>query len=153
MQEPAPLRLWPLPMAETWFGATGDDAAMLDLGQQVIADLHRPTATDPSLAPEGSDAFYVLSPVPHLDSGVDWEVERERYREKVAANQPPPPPPNPPHPPTQLPTPPPRPPPPTRPRARPATHPFLRNRCFGADTASVVTGAREAAEGLSDFHL
>ena len=40
----ATLRLWPLPMAETWFGATGDDAAMLALGQQVIADLHRPTA-------------------------------------------------------------------------------------------------------------
>ena len=28
--------------------------------------LHRPTATDPSLAPPGCDAFYVLSPVPHL---------------------------------------------------------------------------------------
>jgi phytoene desaturase len=27
--------------------------------------LHRPTATDPSLAPEGCDTFYVLSPVPH----------------------------------------------------------------------------------------
>ncbi len=31
--------------------------------------LHRPTATDPSLAPPGCDAFYVLSPVPHLGSG------------------------------------------------------------------------------------
>ena len=31
--------------------------------------LHRPTATDPSLAPEGCDTFYVLSPVPHLGSG------------------------------------------------------------------------------------
>ena len=29
--------------------------------------LHRPTATDPSLAPAGCDTFYVLSPVPHLD--------------------------------------------------------------------------------------
>jgi phytoene desaturase len=46
--------------------------------------LHRPTATDPSLAPEGCDTFYVLSPVPHLDSGTDWEVERERYRAKIA---------------------------------------------------------------------
>lgn len=26
--------------------------------------LHRPTATDPSLAPDGCDAFYVLSPFP-----------------------------------------------------------------------------------------
>jgi phytoene desaturase len=26
----------------------------------------------------------VLSPVPHLDSGVDWETERERYRLKIS---------------------------------------------------------------------
>ncbi len=37
--------------------------------------LHRPTATDPSLAPPGCDAFYVLSPVPHLGSGTDWQRE------------------------------------------------------------------------------
>ncbi len=47
--------------------------------------LHRPTATDPSLAPAGHDAFYVLSPVPHLDAGVDWEREREAYRRKIEA--------------------------------------------------------------------
>lgn len=46
--------------------------------------LHRPTATDPSLAPEGHDAFYVLSPVPHLDSGVDWREQAEPYRKKIA---------------------------------------------------------------------
>ncbi|MGF1607311.1 MAG: phytoene desaturase [Rhodothalassiaceae bacterium] len=45
--------------------------------------LHRPTATDPSLAPPGGDAFYVLSPVPHLDSGTDWDVETERYRRLI----------------------------------------------------------------------
>ena len=42
--------------------------------------LHRPTATDPSLAPPGCDAFYVLSPVPHLQSGTDWRVQAEPYR-------------------------------------------------------------------------
>ena len=47
--------------------------------------LHRPTATDPSLAPPGRDAFYVLSPVPHLASGTDWAVEGERYRQAIAA--------------------------------------------------------------------
>jgi phytoene desaturase len=46
--------------------------------------LHRPTATDPSLAPEGCDAFYVLSPVPHLDAGVDWTVRAEPYRQAIA---------------------------------------------------------------------
>jgi phytoene desaturase len=45
--------------------------------------LHRPSATDPSVAPPGCDAFYVLSPVPHLESGVDWEVTAERYRDKI----------------------------------------------------------------------
>ena len=42
--------------------------------------LHRPTATDPSLAPPGCDAFYVLSPVPHLASGTDWSTEAARYQ-------------------------------------------------------------------------
>jgi phytoene desaturase len=46
--------------------------------------LHRPTATDPSLAPEGCDTFYVLSPVPHLDSGTDWQTEAEPYRLAIA---------------------------------------------------------------------
>lgn len=46
--------------------------------------LHRPTATDPSLAPEGCDTFYVLSPVPHLDSGIDWPETQERYRQAIA---------------------------------------------------------------------
>ena len=46
--------------------------------------LHRPTATDPSLAPEGCDAFYVLSPVPHLGSGADWRQKAEPYRRAIA---------------------------------------------------------------------
>ncbi len=46
--------------------------------------LHRPTASDPSLAPEGCDAFYVLSPVPHLESGVDWDQAAEPYRRAIA---------------------------------------------------------------------
>lgn len=45
--------------------------------------LHRPTATDPSLAPAGCDAFYVLSPVPHLQSGVDWSERAEPYRRQI----------------------------------------------------------------------
>lgn len=46
--------------------------------------LHRPTATDPSLAPPGCDAFYVLSPVPHLQSGTDWRRAAEAYRQGIA---------------------------------------------------------------------
>lgn len=56
--------------------------------RHVLADdfslyLHRPTATDPSLAPPGRDTFYVLSPVPNLKSGTDWRAETERYRRSV----------------------------------------------------------------------
>ena len=46
--------------------------------------LHRPTATDPSLAPAGCDAFYVLSPVPHLSSGTNWKATAESYRCRLA---------------------------------------------------------------------
>lgn len=46
--------------------------------------LHRPTATDPALAPDGHDGFYVLSPVPHLDANVDWTKQAEPYRESIA---------------------------------------------------------------------
>jgi phytoene desaturase len=57
--------------------------------RKVLADdfslyLHRPTATDPSLAPDGCDAFYVLSPVPHLQSRTDWRVAAEKYRRVIS---------------------------------------------------------------------
>lgn len=46
--------------------------------------LHAPSLTDPSIAPDGCEAFYVLSPVPHLDkASVDWEVEGPRYRDRI----------------------------------------------------------------------
>jgi phytoene desaturase len=47
--------------------------------------LHRPSATDPSVAPAGCDAFYVLAPVPHLDSGTDWSARAESFRQAVQA--------------------------------------------------------------------
>lgn len=45
--------------------------------------LHRPTATDPSLAPLGHDCWYVLSPVPHLGGNIDWERAGDRYRNLI----------------------------------------------------------------------
>ena len=56
--------------------------------RKVLADdfsiyLHRPTATDPSMAPPGCDAFYALSPVPNLAGGQDWAKEAEPYRLKI----------------------------------------------------------------------
>lgn len=45
--------------------------------------LHMPTITDPSLAPEGNEAFYVLSPVPHLGADVDWAQTARPYRDAI----------------------------------------------------------------------
>ena len=42
-----------------------------------------PTATDPTLAPDGMQAYYVLAPVPHLGAGIDWAVEGPRYRDEI----------------------------------------------------------------------
>ena len=57
-----------------------------DLPDDFSLYLHAPTRTDPSLAPEGCDAFYVLAPVPHLASAdIDWEVEGPRYRDRILA--------------------------------------------------------------------
>jgi|TARA_B100001939_G_scaffold98599_1_gene84936 phytoene desaturase len=48
--------------------------------------LHRPSVTDPSVAPDGDDTFYALSPVPNLvgNTPVDWGKEIEPYRQKLA---------------------------------------------------------------------
>jgi phytoene desaturase len=53
--------------------------------RKVLADdfsmyLHRPTASDPSMAPPGCDAFYVLAPVPNQASGIDWNDKAEPFR-------------------------------------------------------------------------
>lgn len=45
--------------------------------------LHRPTATDQSLAPKGCDAWYVLSPVPHLQADVDWKTMAPTYKDRI----------------------------------------------------------------------
>ncbi len=64
--------------------------ALLDdiFRRKVLADdfslyLHAPCRSDPSLAPAGHDAFYVLSPVPNQASGIDWEVQSEAYFERI----------------------------------------------------------------------
>lgn len=45
--------------------------------------LHRPTATDSTMAPEGHDCFYVLSPVPNLQSDTNWSEMATRYKNLV----------------------------------------------------------------------
>lgn len=45
--------------------------------------LHRPSATDPSVAPPGCDAFYALVPVPHLDGGQDWRTLTDTFQAAI----------------------------------------------------------------------
>ncbi|MGD0005211.1 MAG: phytoene desaturase family protein [Anaerolineaceae bacterium] len=55
---------------------------------KVLADdfslyLHMPSITDPSMAPEGCESFYVLSPVPNQASGIDWNKMARPYRDRI----------------------------------------------------------------------
>lgn len=47
--------------------------------------LHRPTATDPDMAPPGKDAFYVLAPVPNLRARIDWAAAAPLLRDRLVA--------------------------------------------------------------------
>jgi phytoene desaturase len=49
------------------------------LPENPLLYLHRPTATDPGMAPEGCEGFYALSIVPHLGASIDWAEINERY--------------------------------------------------------------------------
>jgi len=56
--------------------------------KKILADdfslyVHRPTATDPSFAPDGCDSFYVLCPVPNMQSSIDWGVEEPKLRARI----------------------------------------------------------------------
>ncbi len=53
------------------------------LSNDISYYLHRPSATDPGMAPQGHDAFYVLVPVPNNLSGINWSIEGEKFKELV----------------------------------------------------------------------
>ena len=53
------------------------------LNEDISYYLHRPSATDKSIAPEGNDCFYVLVPVPNNQSGIDWNTEGEKMKSLI----------------------------------------------------------------------
>ncbi len=53
------------------------------LNSDISYYLHRPSATDKSMAPEGNDCFYVLVPVPNNQSKIDWKIEGEKMKNLV----------------------------------------------------------------------
>ena len=53
------------------------------LNNDISYYLHRPSATDKKMAPEGNDCFYVLVPVPNNQSKIDWKSEGENMKNLV----------------------------------------------------------------------
>lgn len=73
-----------------WMGERYQELLADIFDHKVLSDdfslyLHRPTATDPSFAPDGCDSFYVLCPVPNLLGNVDWSQESSRLRDRIVA--------------------------------------------------------------------
>lgn len=83
--------LWPEAGHHTILSGPRYEGLLHDIfTRKVLADdmslyVHRPSVTDPTVAPLGGDAFYTLSPVPNLggESPVNWKEEAPRYRQKV----------------------------------------------------------------------
>ncbi len=57
----------------------------VSLADDMSLYIHRPSVNDPSVAPQGDDCFYALSPVPNLKTNtpVDWAKETPIYLDKM----------------------------------------------------------------------
>jgi phytoene desaturase len=64
-------------------GLLTDIFARKTLSDDFSLYLHMPTLTDPTLAPPGCEAFYVLAPVPHLGGQIDWARVAKPYRDRI----------------------------------------------------------------------
>ena len=53
------------------------------LSEDISYYLHRPSATDPNMAPDGQDAFYVLVPVPNNLSKINWANEGDKFKNLI----------------------------------------------------------------------
>ena len=53
------------------------------LNNDISYYLHRPSATDKTMAPVGNDCFYVLVPVPNNQSKIDWKIEGDKMKDLV----------------------------------------------------------------------
>ena len=70
------------------FGKTYEKHLNKIFEKKILSDdisfyLHRPSATDSSMAPNGQDAFYVLVPVPNNLSNINWSSEGEKFKNLV----------------------------------------------------------------------
>ncbi len=70
-------------LSERYQGLLADIFKAKQLPADFSLYLHMPTLTDPSIAPDGHESFYVLSPVPHLGADVDWATAAKPYRDAI----------------------------------------------------------------------
>lgn len=70
-------------LSERYKGLLQDIFDNKHLAEDFSLYLHMPTLTDPSIAPPGHEAFYVLSPVPHLGADIDWRTQARPYRDAI----------------------------------------------------------------------
>lgn len=70
-------------LGERYKGLLADIFDKKALAKDFSLYLHMPSLTDPSIAPEGCENFYVLSPVPHLGAGIDWTQAARPYRNAI----------------------------------------------------------------------
>jgi phytoene desaturase len=71
-----------------YFGDSYKDLLNKIFEEKVLTDdisyyLHRPTATDHTMAPKDKDCFYVLVPVPNNLSKIKWNEEAERFKKII----------------------------------------------------------------------
>jgi len=71
-----------------YFGKSYKEHLSKIFDKKILSDdisyyLHRPSATDPSMSPEGQDAFYVLVPVPNNLSKINWKEQGEKFKDLV----------------------------------------------------------------------
>lgn len=70
-------------LSEDYKGLLREIFANKDLPEDFSLYLHMPTKTDPSMAPPGHEAFYVLSPVPHMGANINWAKQAKPYRDTI----------------------------------------------------------------------
>lgn len=70
-------------MNQRYKGLIKDIFSSAPLPDDMALYLHMPSRTDPSIAPPGCESFYVLSLVPDLASGTDWQEMARPYRDRI----------------------------------------------------------------------
>ena len=80
---------WKTPAHHTFFFA-GDVKKNMDdlfshyqLPEDISIYVANPGATDPSMAPPGGSALYILVPVPNTRAEIDWNRHKQGFRDKV----------------------------------------------------------------------